>query len=171
MNPLDTHDIPRFKTYAIDGAQKIAAGLQFTFPGIPVIWAGDEFGLDGFNGESSRTPIPWNNERPHDTTMIETYAALTKIRRSNSALNDGSMRFLYASDEALVFVRENGKQSILVAATRGADNKIVLPRDVVANLGKAENLFGGGKLTLTGTTVKVPGQKLSLNIWRLPVKP
>jgi hypothetical protein len=32
-------------------------------------------------------------------------------------------------------------------------------------------LFGGGKLTLTGTTVKVPGQKLSLNIWRLPVKP
>ena len=81
-----------------------------------------------------------------------------------------SMRFLYASDEALVFVRENGKQSILVAATRGADNKIVLPRDVVANLGKAENLFGGGKLTLTGTTVKVPGQKLSLNIWRLPVK-
>jgi alpha-glucosidase len=171
MNPLDTHDIPRFKTYAIEGAQKIAAGLQFTFPGIPVIWAGDEFGLDGFNGESSRTPIPWNNERPHDTTMIETYAALTKIRRSNSALNDGSMRFLYASDEALVFVRENGKQSILVAATRGADNKIVLPRDVVANLGKAENLFGGGKLTLTGTTVKVPGQKLSLNIWRLPVKP
>ena len=170
MNPLDTHDIPRFKSYAIKGSQKVAAGLQFTFPGIPVIWAGDEFGLDGFNGESSRTPIPWNNERPHDTKMIDTYAALTKIRRGNSALNDGSMRFLYASEEALVFVRENSKQSILVVATRGADNKIVLSRDVVANLAKAENLFGGGKLTLTSTTVKLPGEKLSLNIWRLPVK-
>lgn len=170
MNPLDTHDIPRFKTYAIKGAQKVAAGLQFTFPGIPVIWAGDEFGLDGFNGEESRTPIPWNNERPHDTKMIDTYAALAKIRRTNSALNDGSMRFVYASDEAIVFVRENGKQSILVAATRGTDNKIVLPRDVVANIAKAENLFGGGKLTLTSTSVKVPGDKLSLNIWRLPAK-
>jgi hypothetical protein len=80
------------------------------------------------------------------------------------------MRFLYASEEALVFVRENGKQSILVAATRSADNKIVLPRDVVANISKAENLFGGGKLTLTTSTVKVPGEKLSLNIWRLPAK-
>ncbi len=170
MNPLDTHDIPRFKTYAIAGAQKVAAGLQFTFPGIPVIWAGDEFGLDGFNGEASRTPIPWNNERAHDTKMIETYAALAKIRRGNSALNDGAMRFLYASDEALVFVRENAKQSILVAATRSADSKIVLPRDVVANVAKAENLFGGGKLEVSATTVKVPGEKLSLNIWRLPVK-
>jgi alpha-glucosidase len=102
--------------------------------------------------------------------MIETYAELAKIRRGNSALNDGSMRFLYASEEALVFVRENSKQSILVVATRGADNKIVLPRDVVANLAKAENLFGGGKLTLSASTVKLPGEKLSLNIWRLPVK-
>ena len=170
MNPLDTHDIPRFKTFTIKGAQKVAAAMQFTFPGIPVIWAGDEFGLDGFNGEASRTPIPWNNERPHDTKMIDTYAELAKIRRGNSALNDGSMRFLYASEEALVFVRENSKQSILVVATRGADNKIVLPRDVVDNLAKAENLFGGGKLTLSASTVKLPGEKLSLNIWRLPVK-
>ena len=40
MNPLDTHDIPRFKTFAIKGAQRVAAGMQFTFPGMPVIWAG-----------------------------------------------------------------------------------------------------------------------------------
>ncbi|MFM1785812.1 MAG: hypothetical protein RLZZ108_836, partial [Actinomycetota bacterium] len=40
MNPLDTHDIPRFKSFTIKGAQKIGAAMQFTFPGIPVIWAG-----------------------------------------------------------------------------------------------------------------------------------
>lgn len=170
MNPLDTHDIPRFKTYAIEGAQRVAAGMQFTFPGIPVIWAGDEFGLDGFNGEHSRTPLPWNNERPNDASLIEHYAALSKIRKENSALNDGSMRFVYASDEAVVYVRENAKQSILVAVTRGADSKIALPKDAVAGLAKAENLLGGGKLLVAGDKVKLPGKALSLNIWRLPAK-
>ena len=170
MNPLDTHDIPRFKTYAIDGAQRVAAGMQFTFPGIPVIWAGDEFGLDGFNGEHSRTPLPWNNERKHDATLIDHYAALSKIRRENSALNDGSMRFLYASDEAIVYVRENSKQSILVAVTRGQDSKIALPKDALAAVSKAENLIGGARLTVAGDLVKVPGKALTLNIWRLPAK-
>ncbi len=170
MNPLDTHDIPRFKTYAIPGAQKVAAGMQFTFPGIPVIWAGDEFGLDGFNGEHSRTPIPWNNERDNDASLIEHYAALAKIRKQNSALNDGAMRFLYASNEAVVYVRENNKQSILVAVTRGSDSKISLPKDAIASVAKAENLIGGGELTLAGDRVKLPGKALSLNIWRLPAK-
>lgn len=170
MNPLDTHDIPRFKSYAIEGSQRVAAGMQFTFPGIPVVWAGDEFGLDGFNGEHSRTPLPWNNERPHDASLIEHYAALSKIRRENSALNDGAMRFLYASDEAVVYVRENAKQSILVAVTRGEDSKITLPKEALAAVSKAENLIGGGKLTVSGDKVKLPGKALTLNIWRLPAK-
>ena len=168
MNPLDTHDIPRFKTFAIKGAQKVGAGLQFTFPGIPVIWAGDEFGLDGWNGESSRTPLPWNNEREHDTTMIDTYAALAKIRKENPALVDGSLRFVYASKEAVAFVRENGKQSLLVLATRGKDNDIVIPRDTVAGLDQAVNVYGGGKLKVGNKKVELPGHKLSFNVWRLP---
>ena len=32
-------------------------------PGHPHDLSGDEFGLDGWNGESSRTPMPWNLER------------------------------------------------------------------------------------------------------------
>jgi alpha-glucosidase len=168
MNPLDTHDIPRFKTYAIKGAQKVGAGLQFTFPGIPVIWAGDEFGLDGWNGESSRTPLPWNNEREHDTSMMETYAELARIRRENPALVDGSLRFVFASKEAVAFVRENGKQSLLVLATRGKDKNIVIPRDTVAGLDAAVNIYGGGKIKVGGKKAELPGHKLSLNIWRLP---
>ncbi|MEY2677119.1 MAG: hypothetical protein RL510_1139 [Actinomycetota bacterium] len=167
MNPLDTHDIPRFKSFTIKGAQKIGAAMQFTFPGIPVIWAGDEFGLDGFNGENSRTPLPWNNERKHDTSMLPIYQQLTKIRRENSALNEGSMRFTYSSPEAVVYVREDKKQTIVVCVTRGADKNIKLPKDAVPGLAKAENIFGGGSIKADGATLHLPGDKLSANIWRL----
>jgi len=167
MNPLDTHDIPRFKTFAIKGAQKVAAAMQFTFPGIPVIWAGDEFGLDGFNGENSRTPLPWNNERKHDTEMLPIYQQLAQIRRENSALNEGSMRFVYASAEAIVFVREDKKQTIVVSVTRGEDKDIKLPKDAVPGLAKAENIFGGGQIRVGDSKLHLPGSKLTANVWRL----
>lgn len=167
MNPLDTHDIPRFKTFTIKGAQKVAAAMQFTFPGIPVIWAGDEFGLDGFNGENSRTPIPWNNERKHDKSMLPIYQQLTKLRKTNSALNDGSMRFIYASAEAIVYVRENSKQSVVVCVTRGTDDEILIPKDAVPHLAKATNIFGGAEIKVEGSFLKLPGKALSANIWSL----
>jgi alpha-glucosidase len=168
MNPLDTHDIPRFKTFAMPGAQKVAAGMQFTFPGMPVIWAGDEFGLDGHNGEESRTPIPWNNERPNDRTMLVNYKAFAKIRKENTALHDGSMRFVYVSNEVIAYVRENKKQTILTVATRGTDTNASIPLDAVAGLKQAENLFGGSKLTIDGKVAKFPTDPLTINIYRLP---
>jgi alpha-glucosidase len=167
MNPLDTHDIPRFKTFAIPGAQKVAAGMQFTFPGMPVIWAGDEFGLDGGNGEESRTPIPWNDERPNDKSMLEVYKALAKIRKTNSALQDGSMRFVYVSTELIAYVRENKKQSILVVVSRGEDPRATIPLDAVAGIRGARNLFGAGKLKLIGKEVLLPNEPLCVNIWAL----
>jgi alpha-glucosidase len=168
MNPLDTHDIPRFKTFTIKGAQAVGAGMQFTFPGIPVIWAGDEFGLDGQSGENSRTPLPWNNERPHDTKMIETYAALAKLRKENSALVDGGLRFIYASDEVVVYARENSKQTLLMIASRGKDKKVSFARDAIVGLEGAERIYGSGKLKFDKKSVHFSAEKVSFTVFRLP---
>jgi alpha-glucosidase len=168
MNPLDTHDIPRFKSFTIPGAQRVAAGMQFTFPGMPVIWAGDEFGLDGSNGEESRTPIPWNNERPNDQSMLVHYKAFAKIRKENSALHDGSMRFVYVSDELIAYVRENKKQAILVVASRGTDENASIPATAVPGIRTAKNLYGGAKLVKSGKNIVLPNEPLSINIWKIP---
>lgn len=168
MNALDTHDIPRFRTVSVLGGQTVGAGLQFTMPGIPVIFAGDEFGLDGNNGENSRTPIPWNNERPNDRSMIDVYSQLAKIRRENKVLVDGSIRWLYASDEAVVFAREDFSATVLVCATRFEDPNIKIPMDAITDTDRAVNLFGGGELRVIGSSVFLPGKALSINIWRLP---
>jgi alpha-glucosidase len=141
--------------------------MQFTFPGIPVIWSGDEFGLDGLNGEQSRTPMPWNNERKHDQAMLPIYQQLTRIRKANSALNEGSMRFIYASAEAIVYAREDSKQTVVVCVTRGTDQEILIPKDAVPNLINATNIHGGGEIVADGTMLKLPGSALTANIWSL----
>ena len=168
LNALDTHDTGRFKTYAIPDSQRVAAGLQFTMPGIPMIFAGDEFGLEGENGEASRTPIPWNQERDSDLSMLDTYAKLSQIRKRHRSLQEGSMRWLYSSAEALAFVRESKTESVLVIASRGRDRKLEFSRDALSGAEGAENLFGNGSLRVVGGKIRYDASELDLQIWRLP---
>ncbi|PJJ55786.1 glycoside hydrolase family 13 protein [Compostimonas suwonensis] len=130
MNALDTHDTPRFLTSALPGAVPVAFGLAATLPGIPVIFAGDEFGLTGEDGEASRTPLPWADVAASAST-IELYSRTIAVRRSHPALNGGGIRWLHASDDVLVFVRESAEESVLVVAARAAFS-VVLPAGSVA---------------------------------------
>jgi len=170
MNPLDTHDIPRFKTFTLKGAQTVGAVAQFTFPGIPVIFQGDEFGLDGWNGESARTPLPWNNERKHDKAMIETYAHLAAIRKTHESLTLGSLRWLHVSEEAVVYVRETKKESVLVLLTRGKDRDIEFATEALMGNTNALQLFGEAKLVIGKRKTHIEAGKLSVGIWSLSPK-
>lgn len=127
LNALNTHDTPRFATRALPGTAPVALGLSVTLPGIPVVFAGDEFGLTGEDGEASRTPIPWpllEQDRASDAAALaqdttRLYADLIALHRSQPALNGGGMRWLHVGDDVLVFVRESATNSVLVAAGRG----------------------------------------------------
>lgn len=168
LNALNTHDTARFKTFGIPGSQRVAAVMQFTFPGIPMIFAGDEFGLEGTTGEESRTPLPWNGERKTDPSLLPIYSELSQIRKKHRVLADGAIRFLYASKEAVVYARESKTETLLVLVSRKKDKKIELPKDVVAFPERAENLFGGGKLRVSAGKISYEAKALDAQIWRLP---
>ena len=167
MNALNTHDTPRYKSYTLAGAQKVAAGMQFTFPGIPVIWAGDEFGLDGFNGEKSRTPIPWNDERPSDKAMIQVYAALAALRKKHTALVDGAIRFVYADDETMIFTRENKRETMVILATRGKAKGVELTADTIPGLGNAQLVYGAAKLKAGKKNASFEAGKMAFAVWQI----
>ncbi len=163
MNALDTHDTPRFLTSAIEGAFPVAVGLSMTLPGIPVVFAGDEFGLTGVDGEDSRTPIPWSTvDAAADT--IDLYAHLTRLRREHPALTDGGMRWVAVAPDALCFVRESVDESVLVLATRAAAH-VALSPDAVAGLDVAVQLTGDATLGRTG---RITASGPSFTAWRLP---
>jgi len=171
MNALNTHDTPRFKSYSKKGAQLVAAGMQFTFPGIPVIWAGDEFGLEGFNGEKSRTPIPWNDERPSDKVMLEVYAGLAALRKKHKALVDGALRFVYADEDAMVYARESAKETMVVLATRAKAKKLEIASDAIPGLDRAALVYGKAELSAGKKTATFSAGKMEFAVWHLPASP
>lgn len=120
MNALNSHDTARAATVMIDGGQQLGAVLMFTLPGVPVVFAGDEFGLKGDNGEFSRTPMPWTDPSRILTDLRDPYAALTALRRAQPALTGGGIRWLHAQGDALAFVRETADNTVLVVVARAA---------------------------------------------------
>jgi alpha-glucosidase len=164
---LGSHDTPRIRT-TVGGPERgeVAAGLLLTLPGTPMIFAGDELGLRGVNGEDSRTPMPWHRPRSWDRRTLDYYQRLVALRRSRPALRTGGLRWLYADADALVFVREAASEAVLVLARRAAGAPVRLPGLAVgpglvagADGGGAVNVYGGaddlrpdaaGVLTLPG---------------------
>jgi alpha-glucosidase len=141
MNALDTHDTPRFLTHAQPGTVPVALGLSVTMPGIPVIFAGDEFGLVGDDGEESRTPMPWDRLEA-DAERIGLYRDLIGLRRDHEVLNTGGVRWLHASDDVLVYVRESADECILLVAARDGYELTLAPNAVA---GVQSVLFGAGE--------------------------
>jgi alpha-glucosidase len=99
--------------------------------------------------------MPWDSEEASAET-IDLYAALIHLRREHEVLNTGGVRWLHASDDVLVYVRESAAECILLVAAR--DNyELSLEANAVA--GAPVSLFGGGTaqfdpavgLVLTGT--------------------
>ena len=175
-NILGSHDSARIRTVTQDAARhRVAAGLQFTLPGVPMIFAGDEIGLEGVLGEDSRRPMPWQHRERWDTTTLEAYAALARARREHVALRRGGLRWAHVDDDTLVFVREHPEGDVLVAARRAAGPAVRLPAGqllgadggldgtvVVATDGAPEALARDGE------AVVVPaGDGASLTAWRL----
>ena len=157
MNALDTHDTARFRTSALEGAVPVAFGMSVTLPGIPVIFAGDEFGLVGDDGEHSRSPLPWD-ERDASSSTIDLYTQLIHLRRDHVALNEGGIRWLHVGEDVLVYVREHAEECVLVVAARAAF-------DVEVELdGHPELLWGETE----ATNSRLRGDGPSFTAWRLP---
>ena len=106
---LDSHDTARFATVVGGRAarQLVGVGLQMTTPGVPMVFAGDELGLEGAWGEDARRTMPWDDRaRGHGAARART-ATLVGLRRSSDALARGGIRYLHVSADAVPYLRES----------------------------------------------------------------
>lgn len=155
MNSLGTHDTVRIinalsdvrahgwsKTHKLgyklpdseyEKAKKklyLASVLQFTLPGIPSIFYGDEAGLQGFDDPINRRPYPWGSE---DKEILMHYKKLGRIRRENRAVFSGG--FNMRDENGLVaYECAGGDDEILIAVNAGADDKTLITNKEYASL-------------------------------------
>jgi alpha-glucosidase len=151
---LDSHDTPRFRTMA--GSQEhqlVGVGLQMTTPGVPMVFAGDELGLEGEWGEDARRTMPWGAELP---PLFDQYRRLIALRRSQPALARGGIRYAYVDEDVIAYVRETHDERLLCLASRAAHEPVRLPLQV------EETLYGEDP-----EDDRFPAAGPSFHVWRL----
>lgn len=169
MQPLDTHDTARFATHAAPGTIPLAVGLSMTLPGLPVVFAGDEYGVVGVDGEASRTPMPWGSESlPETADRLALYRELIHLRRGHAVLATGGLRWVHVDDQSVVFLRESTEESVLVLASRG-DVDIELSATAVPAAARAVALHGDATLaTASDGSALISAAGPVFAAWALP---
>ena len=113
MNHIGTHDTPRALTRLLAAASPesarrrlmLCAALQYTLPGNPCVYYGDEAGLQGAKDPFNRACYPWGRE---DEGLLERYRALGALRAAHKAAFSGTdFRLLSAALGCVAYMRGN----------------------------------------------------------------
>ena len=161
-NFVDNHDVERIYT-KLNNKQHFFPThiLLYTLPGVPSIYYGSEFGIEGkkepYSDDSLRPALSY--EQYKDAVNTNDYtkliAALGKIRQNTDALSYGDFKQLSLTNEQYSFSRTYNGQTVLVTVNNGNN-------DVTMNLpaGNVAEYVG----VLSGTRVAVNGGHISVNV-------
>ena len=96
---------------------RMAAVIQFTMPGSPTIYYGDEAGQQGFEDPFNRRTFPWGHENQE---LLAFYRRLCEIRAEEQTLADGDLQFSDTTAGALLrYERTSGDSRLVIAVNRG----------------------------------------------------
>jgi len=141
MNLLGTHDTPRILTALVDdfegpreaqAARRLsrnqmdvarerlltASFLQYTLPGSPSLYYGDEALMEGHKDPFNRRPFPWGRE---DWELQNHFRHLGRLRRDQEPLRLGDIRFFQYADKHLGFTRSYQGKTLRVYCNRSGD--------------------------------------------------
>jgi hypothetical protein len=140
MNLLDSHDTERLLWTLTPGSettaekelnatnlaagkqrQRLASLIQFTLPGAPTVFYGDEVALTGDDDPDDRRTYPWADKGGSpDTAMFDHYKALAALRGQYPALVDGTFQVLLAEDATgvVAYGRKTGSGAAVVIVNR-----------------------------------------------------
>ena len=118
MAILGNHDTERIGTLLPEkNIRRMAAFLQFSLPGAPVIYYGDEAGLAGGRDPMCRLPFPWGQE---DGELLAFYQTLGQMKNRLEALRRGDVRILEAGESRIRFRRTAEGQTVECMADRAS---------------------------------------------------
>lgn len=98
---------------------RLAAAMQYTLPGVPCIYYGDEAGMEGYRDPFNRKCYPWGHE---DASLIAWYRMLGALRRKNAdVLARGTLVPIRAQGGCMAYERRDGRLRLLCAFNAGGE--------------------------------------------------
>lgn len=119
-NFVDNHDVNRIASELRDKNHLFNVySLMYTMPGVPSIYYGSEFGIEGKRSDHSdyelRPCIDLNNVANADYNLFNHIVKLGKIRLALEALKYGKFENVNIMNEKLVYKRYTDNQTVFVA--------------------------------------------------------
>ncbi len=91
---------------------KLATLIQFTLPGVPSIYYGDEIGMQGMKDPFNRACMDWDNKNEE---LLKWYRRLGEIRHGTDVFKNGDFKEYFCSHKTIAYSRENEKSEVIVA--------------------------------------------------------
>ena len=157
---VDNHDVMRIATQLTDEKHlPLINALMFAMPGVPSVYYGSEWGIEGFKEPGSDDALR-PRVKPEDLKQGELYqyiAKLSEVRKHSQALKDGGYREIRTEQDIIAFEREAGEERMIFALNAGSE-EYTLHFD--ARAGKGTDLLTGEETDFRGGLLIPPYQAM-----------
>lgn len=148
FNLLGSHDTARVMTLADGNVNSVllAFTFQFLYPGIPMMYYGDEVGMAGGNDPGCRGGMVWDEDRQNQV-LKQAVRALAKLKQTEQALRSAHLRVVKADESGLEFVRYDDAGHAVYAAFNTSDTTRPVEVTGPVLFSTKENAWSDGQLS------------------------
>ncbi len=172
-NFVDNHDVERIYTKLNNKAHVTPVHiLLYTLPGVPSIYYGSEFGIEGkkdrFSDDSLRPALSLSDyaDAVEQNPLTRLIAALGRVRKCTPALSYGDYRELVLTNRQYAFSRNYNGASVLVTVNNDdSDYVMTLPAGDAAEY---KGALSGERVSVSGGSLTVTVRANAGEIW-IPV--
>ena len=168
-NFTDNHDVERIINKITNRANFAPVHiLEYTLPGVPSVYYGSEFGIEGkkekFSDDSLRPALELADfaDSYENNSYTKVITALGKIRASVPALSYGDYRELKLTNRQYAFSRNYNGVQVIVAVNNDENGTSVT---VPASHGEYTGMLSGIKVSAAGGNLTVNIDGCSGDIW------
>lgn len=169
-NFVDNHDVERIYSKLINKNHFPPVHiLLYTLPGIPSVYYGSEFGIEGkkerYSDDSLRPALQLSNfpNAPAENPQTRLITALGKLRQSTPALSYGDYKELLLTNCQYAFARNYHGQSVIVTVNNA--NQEATFTVAAGNSAEYVGALSGTRLSANNGTLTVTLKTCSGDIW------
>ncbi|MBL8150602.1 MAG: glycoside hydrolase family 13 protein [Blastocatellia bacterium] len=167
---LSNHDRPRLKSLFPEIKDRaFIQALQATLPGAPLVYYGEEIGLEGVEDPEQRGPMNWEVASSGKVPEMALTRSLLSIRNSNRALQVGDFARI-PTEKLFAFLRYTSsvRETVLVVANPTSEpvTEIIPVRDPwLMDVSPMKDLLGGKSVEVSAGIVTVTVEPKTVQIF------